>query len=96
MLELRALRARSAPALKSPALDRVGVGFALTQRSDHQPGSRPGVLPPRRRAQRLSYAIWAVIGGEGAEQQPLLEADSTADRLRIALRRMRDVAAQLR
>ena len=96
MLELRALRARSAPALYTPVLNRVGVGFALTQRSDHQPGSRPGVLPPRRRAQRLSYAIWAVIGGEGAEQQPLLEADSTADRLRIALRRMRDVAAQLR
>ena len=96
MLELRTLRARSAPALNTPALNRVGVGFALTQRSDHQPGSRPGVLPPRRRAQRLSYAIWAVIGGEGAEQQPLLEADSTADRLRIALRRMRDVAAQLR
>ena len=96
MLELRALRARSAPALNTPVLNRVGVGFALTQRSDHQPGSRPGVLPPRRRAQRLSYAIWAVIGGEGAEQQPLLEADSTADRLRIALRRMRDVAAQLR
>ena len=96
MLELRALRARSAPALNTPALNRVGVGLALTQRSDHQPGCRPGVLPPRRRAQRLSYAIWAVIGGEGAEQQPLLEADSTADRLRIALRRMRDVAAQLR
>ena len=96
MLELRALRARSAPALNTAALNKVGVGFALTQRSDHQPGSRPGVLPPRRRAQRLSYAIWAVIGGEGAEQQPLLEADSTADRLRIALRRMRDVAAQLR
>ena len=95
MLELRALRARSAPALNTPALNRVGVGFALTQRSDHQPESRPGVLPPRRRAQRLSYAIWTVIGGEGAEQQPLLEAHSSADRLRIALRRMRDVTAQL-
>ena len=91
MLELRALRARCAP-----ALNRVGLGLALAQRSDHQPESRPGVLPPRRRAQRLSYAIWAIIGGEGAEQQPLLEAHSSADRLRIALRRMRDVTAQLR
>lgn len=90
MLELRALRAR-----RAPALNRVGLGFALAQRSDHQPESRPGVLPPRRRAQRLSYAIWTVIGGEGAEQQPLLEAHSSADRLRIALRRMRDVTAQL-
>ena len=54
------------------------------------------LYPARRRAQRLSYAIWAVIGSDGSELQPLVEAQSTCDRLRLALRRMRDVAAQLK
>ena len=54
------------------------------------------VYPARRRAQRLSFAIWAVIGGDGSELQPLVEAESASDRLRLALRRMRDVAAQLK
>ena len=52
--------------------------------------------PARRRAQRLSYAIWAVVGGAGVDLQPLLEAPSTSERLRLALLRMRAVAEQLR
>ena len=52
-------------------------------------------FPPRRRAQRLSYAIWGVIGGQGVEYQPLLDESSTSDRLRKALLRMRDVMRQI-
>ena len=51
--------------------------------------------PARRRAQRLSYAIWAVIGGQGVDLQPLLDEQSTSDRLRLALLRCRDVMKQL-
>ena len=47
--------------------------------------------PARRRAQRLSFAIWSVIGGENVELQPLLDVRSTSDRLRFALLRCRDV-----
>ena len=49
----------------------------------------------RRRAQRLSFALWAVIGGQGVELQPLLDTGSTSDRLRMALLRMRDVVEQI-
>ncbi len=49
--------------------------------------------PARRRAQRLSYAIWAVIGGQGVDTQPLLEEESTSGRLRSALLRMRAMKA---
>ena len=48
--------------------------------------------PARRRATRLSYAIWAVVGGSS---QPLLETTSTADRLRYALHRLELVRAQI-
>ena len=51
--------------------------------------------PARRRAQRLSYAIWAVIGGQGVELQPLVEAESANERLRMALRRIRNVMEEL-
>ena len=51
--------------------------------------------PARRRVQRLSYAVWSVIGGQGVDLQPLVEVESTCDRLRLALRRMRDVMTQL-
>lgn len=52
-------------------------------------------FPPRRRAQRLSYAVWAIIGGEGVELQPLLDVQSTSDRLRFALLRCREVVKML-
>ena len=53
------------------------------------------VYPSRRRAQRLSWAVWGVIAGQGVELQPLLDASSTSDRLRMALLRMRDVMKQI-
>jgi len=62
----------------------------------------PESYPARRRAQRLSYAIWTAVGAEGvlsrrfkwgvAHLQPLLLAPSTSDRLRMALLRMRELA----
>ena len=52
-------------------------------------------LLERRRAQRLSFAIWAVIGGQGVELQPLLDSSSTSERLRMALLRMRDVMREI-
>lgn len=53
--------------------------------------------PSRRRAQRLSYSIWQVIANywEGLELQPALEAQSTGDRLRMALIRLRELTAQI-
>lgn len=53
-------------------------------------------VPVRRRVQRLSFAIWGVIAGQGVALQPLLDACSTKDRLRMALLRMRDVMSQIR
>ena len=54
--------------------------------------------PPRKRAERFSWAIWAVIGDQkvgvnalgGSPYQPLLEADSTAERLRAARLKLRE------
>ena len=51
--------------------------------------------PLRRRAGRLSYAVWAVIGDEdGAPLQRVLEATSTAERLRFAVLRMRTLTGR--
>jgi len=50
----------------------------------------------RRRAQRLSYAVWGVIGVATDDAvQPLLEVGSTSDRLRRALVRMREIMQQI-
>ena len=45
--------------------------------------------PLRRRAQRLSYAIWTLLSRDTDELQRALEAPSTSDRLRMALLRLR-------
>ena len=45
----------------------------------------PGGYPAHRRAARLSYAVWAVVGGAA---QPVLDARTTAERLALALRRL--------
>ena len=45
--------------------------------------------PLRRRAMRLSYAIWTMLSEEGAPLQRVLEVKSTAERLRYAVLRMR-------
>ena len=51
-------------------------------------------LPPRRRAQRLSYSIWIVLKEPGLDLQPPLDTASTAERLRLVLRRIRELAAR--
>lgn len=51
--------------------------------------------PPRRRAERLSWSIWLVIREEGLELQPLMDAPSISDRLRMALLRLRDLVERL-
>ena len=53
--------------------------------------------PPRRRAQRLSYAVWPVLANYwgGLELQAALEVESTCDRLRLALLRLRALSAQI-
>jgi hypothetical protein len=51
--------------------------------------------PTRRRAERLSFSLWLVIREEGLDLQPLLEATSTSDRLRMGLLRMRELVERL-
>lgn len=59
--------------------------------------------PDRRRAERLSWVVWQVIAGErmtltsddGWHLQEVLDSQSTADRLRLALLRMRTLKAGL-
>ena len=59
--------------------------------------------PAHRRAERLSYVLFAIIGDQkigvnsfnGSPYQELLEAPSTADRLRLALRRLREIKGRL-
>ena len=51
--------------------------------------------PLRRRVGRLSYAIWDLIGREkGTPLQRVLEATSTAERLRFAVLRMRSMTGR--
>ena len=60
--------------------------------------------PARKRAERLSWMIWSVIGDqkvgvnsfEGSPYQPLIEAESSAERLRMALLRLRELRNMLR
>ena len=55
--------------------------------------------PVRRRAERLSWLIWAIIGDQkvgvnaygGSPYQPLIEAEGTAERLRLALLKIREI-----
>ena len=53
--------------------------------------------PPRRRAQLLSYSIWPILANYwgGLELQPALEAESTSDRLRVGLLRLRALKSQI-
>ena len=63
-----------------------------------------GAYPPRKRAERLSWAVWAVIGDQkvgvnsfgGSPYQPLIEAESTAERLRLVRLRLHELKQQLR
>ena len=66
-------------------------------------GPEPDQNRARRRAERLSYAIWTIVGNQkvgvnaqgGSPLQAVLEVDETADRLRMVLRRLREVKGQL-
>ena len=47
--------------------------------------------PPRRRAQRLSYSIWAMVREDNRDLQAVIETKGTGDRLRSALLRLREL-----
>ena len=52
----------------------------------------PSPAPARRRAQRLSFSVWAMIRDRtdaARDLQAVLEVPSTSDRLRLALVRLR-------
>merc|ERR1711871_1814768 len=53
--------------------------------------------PVRRRAHRLSFSAWQVLANYwgGLELQPALECESTTDRLRMVLLRLRALASQI-
>ena len=53
--------------------------------------------PRRRRAQRLSFCVWPVLASywPALDLQPALEVESTSDRLRIVLLRLRALMNQL-
>jgi len=53
------------------------------------------IYPARRRAQRLSFSIWTLIRQENADLQQVLETASTSDRLRLAVRRLRELREDL-
>ena len=60
--------------------------------------------PARRRAERLSWVVWEMIGDqrigvnslEGTPYQALIEAEGTAERLRLALLKTREIKERLR
>ena len=60
--------------------------------------------PARRRAERLSWLVHAVIGDQkvgvnafgGSPYQALIEADDTAERLRLCLIRLREIVSEIR
>ena len=68
---------------------------SLEQAEPLYPACDAAVYPQRRRAQRLSYAIWMTISRSDDELQRALEAPSTADRLRMALQRLRQLRQEL-
>ena len=59
--------------------------------------------PPRKRAERLSWVLWAVIGDQkvgvnafgGSPYQALIEADGTAERLRLVRAKLREIKGRL-
>lgn len=73
------------------------AGGMLSARADPDPYIPYSVelYPARRRAQRLSFAIWALIRQENSDLQQVLELTSTTDRLRLAVRRIRDLRDNL-
>ena len=71
-------------------LEALITGGATTGAKPTTSSGVGDAYPLLRRAERLSYAVWAVIGAEeGAPLQRVLEATSTAERLRFAVLRCR-------
>ena len=59
--------------------------------------------PARKRAERLSWVIWAIVGNQkvgvnafgGSPYQAVIEAEGTAARLRLVLLRLREICSEL-
>jgi hypothetical protein len=105
-------KARSESELKTKPVTLKGEGGGDQGGGDEQPDDEPDAAgrvdqhyvpvapayPARKRAERFSWAIWAVIGDQkvgvnafgGSPYQPLLEADGTAERLRAARLKLRE------
>ena len=91
--------------------ERLRARYAAAAAEEGPPGAMratayvpaDAAYPARRRAERLSYAIWTIVGNQkvgvnaqgGSPLQAVLEVDETADRLRMVLRRLREVKGQL-
>ena len=107
-----ARKARSESELDTKPVTPKGEGGG-DQQPDDEPDAAAQVdqgyvpvaaaYPARKRAERLSWAIWAVIGDQkvgvnafgGSPYQPLLEADGTAERLRAARLKLREYTESL-
>ena len=89
---------QKAEATKSAYAGLFGIDFDEEDASYEPYVAVDERYPPRRRAQRLSYSIWQVIAAYwgGLELQPALEVESTSDRLRMALLRLRALAEQIK
>ena len=84
----------------------IAAAFPAAQRHERTTALRyspaDAAYPPRRRAARLSYMVWTVLGGAAPRAsrkprlQPLLNETSSAGRLRRALIRLRDLAERLK
>ena len=91
---------RAAESLRAAAAAEEGPPGAM-RATAYVPAD--AAYPARRRAERLSYAIWTIVGNQkvgvnaqgGSPLQAVLEVDETADRLRMVLRRLREVKGQL-
>ena len=100
-----ATQLRAAEAAKSATdAETLVIGGSASDMLGYDPGEAEPFepvdagYPARRRAQRLSFSIWQVIANywAGLELQPVLEVESTSDRLRMSLIRLRALAEQLK
>ena len=100
-----ATQLRAAEAAKSATdAETLVIGGSASDVLGYDPGEAEPFepvdagYPARRRAQRLSFSIWQVIANywAGLELQPVLEVESTSDRLRMSLIRLRALAEQLK
>lgn len=84
---------------------RLSLEYRLRAKGEEELSYVPvdAAYPARRRAERLSWAIWAIIGNQtvgvnaygGSPYQEVIEADGTAERLRLALARLVDIRREI-